>query len=322
MTAVLPPPVAITRPRAQLAAAHGQTGVAPFIASPDVHVVDLLGGAGAGGYAQRRRWAISPGEPIVPLGAFEDALDEYLEEIADRGLRPAFMAVRDPEPFVRRGMAVTEIADEAVIDVGDFSLVGPARANVRHAVSSGRRHGLTFAAYEPRMADQLRAISCAWLATKRGGELGFTLSRHDDVTEQLRDGATDLWTVLDEHGDVQAWCTWRHYLGGLGRVLDVMRRRPDAPNPAMDLLIASCLEMYRDMGLLRVSLASVPRPHGATAELVYPTRSLRAYKQKFDPRWEPRWLAVPRQRHVPLALLAICGAYCPGGVRRAILRNG
>ena len=37
---------------ARLAERYGRTGVAPFIANPDVHVVELLGGAGAGGYAQ------------------------------------------------------------------------------------------------------------------------------------------------------------------------------------------------------------------------------------------------------------------------------
>jgi phosphatidylglycerol lysyltransferase len=104
-------------------------------------------------------------------------------------------------------------------------------------------------------------------------------------------------------------------------VIDIMRRRLSAPNPAMDLLIASSLERYRDLGLALASLASVPRSHGQAAERAYPTKSLRAYKQKFAPRWEPRWLAVPRARQRPLALLAICGAYCPGGLGRALLRN-
>jgi lysylphosphatidylglycerol synthetase-like protein (DUF2156 family) len=152
--------------------------------------------------------------------------------------------------------------------------------------------------------------------------MGFTLSRYGDVERQIAEGATDLWSVVDDGGTVQAWCTWRHYLGGRARVVDVMRRRVAAPNPSMDFLIASTLERYRDMGLELASLASVPRPHGETSERVYPTKPLRAYKQKFAPRWEPRWLAVPHARQRLSATLAVSSAYCPGGLRRALRRNG
>ena len=46
---------------ARLAERYGRTGVAPFIANPDVEVVDLLGGAGASGYAQGASLGGHPG---------------------------------------------------------------------------------------------------------------------------------------------------------------------------------------------------------------------------------------------------------------------
>ncbi|MGH8963119.1 MAG: phosphatidylglycerol lysyltransferase domain-containing protein [Jatrophihabitantaceae bacterium] len=310
------------RAHAHLAARFGRTGVAPFIAAPEVHVIDLVDGYGAAGFVRRRRWAVTPGDVVAPPALAESALAQFLAELHERRLRAAFMAVSDPEPYLDRGFAVNEVADEAVIDLPSFSLSGSKRANVRHAVTSARRAGLLVVPYAPWQDEQLAEVSCEWLSTKRGGELGFTLTRHDDVAAQLTDGTTDLWAVVDRTGRVQAWCTWRHYLGGQGRVIDVMRRRPHAPNPAMDFLLATTLEQYRDAGLTLASLASVPRDHGATAERVYPTRTLRSYKQKFAPRWEPRWLAVPHAWQRPLALLAICGAYCPGGIRRAAICNG
>lgn len=315
------PPQASLRAHARLAARYGQTGLAPFLANPDVEVIDLVGGFGASGYARQRRWAVTPGDVVAPPELTELALSEYLDILDGRRLRPAFLAVSAPAPYRRRAFAVSEIADEAVIDLRTFSLSGSKRANLRHSTTSARRAGLTVAPYAPWHGPQIAAISQQWLSTKRGGELGFTLSRHDDVAAQLSDQSTDLWVVVDDAGQVQAWCTWRHYLGGMGRVLDVMRRRPQAPNPAMDSLLSSVLENYRDAGLTTASLASVPRDHGAVADRVYPCRSLRAYKQKFDPRWELRWLAVPALRHLPFALAAVCGAYCPGGLRRAVLRN-
>ncbi len=317
-------PTAPARPTArfaQLAQRHGRSGVAPFISNPDVQAVELLGGQAASGFAQVRRWAVTPGDVIAPPGTEEPALAEYLGVLATRRLRPAFLAVSDPEPFLRRAFDVSVVADEALIDLPEFSLAGSKRANIRHSTTSARRAGMLVLPYAPWQRGQIEEISREWLRTKRGGELGFTLSRHDEVAAQLEQNETDLWVIVDQAGTVQAWCTWRHYLGGQGRVVDVMRRRIDAPNPAMDCLLATVIETYRDAGLREASLASVPRDHGAMADRIYPSRSLRAYKQKFNPRWEPRWLAVPAARHRVFALAAVATAYCPGGLRRAVFRN-
>jgi lysylphosphatidylglycerol synthetase-like protein (DUF2156 family) len=304
-----------------LAARYGRTGVAPFVANPDLDVVRLLGGVAASGYARVRRWAVVPGDVIAPDDLVEPALDEYLDLLSARRLRPAFVAVSDPVPYRRRGFDVTEIADEAVIDLPTFGLSGSKRANLRHSTTSARRAGLTVLPYAPWQDPQIEEISQQWLRTKRGGEMGFTLSRHDDVAAQLSDHTADLWVIVDGEGVVQAWCTWRPYLDGQARVVDVMRRRINAPNPAMDCLLVTVLENYRDAGLQQASLASVPRDHGAMADRIYPSRSLRAYKQKFQPRWEPRMLAVRAAWQRPLALAAIGTAYCPGGLRRAVFRN-
>jgi phosphatidylglycerol lysyltransferase len=309
------------RAHARLAARFGTTGVAPFLAAGDVEVIDVLDGWAAGGYLRSGRWAVTAGDVVAPDALADTALDQYLHQLRRRRLRPAFVAVSDPEPFRRRGFAVCEIADEAVLDLADFTLAGSPRAGIRHAVASARRAGLQVRPFEPADAPALAEISQQWLRTKRGGELGFTLSRHGDVLEQLADGATDLWCVAAPDATIWAWCTWRHYRDGRARVIDVMRRRPDAPNPAMDYLLATTLAHYRDNGVQLASLASVPRPHGELGERIYPTRSLRSYKQKFAPRWEPRWLAIPHRAQEPFAQLAIARAYCPLGLRRALRRN-
>src|SRR5579875_229857 len=109
---------------AQLAATHGRTGVAPFIASPDIVAVPLLGGLGASGYVPVRRWAVTPGDVVAPSQLCEAALAEYLDVLAERGLRPAFLAVRDPRPYLDRGHDASEVADEAIIELPTFSLAG------------------------------------------------------------------------------------------------------------------------------------------------------------------------------------------------------
>lgn len=306
---------------ARMASDHGLTGVAPFLANPGVTPIALLGGRGAAGYARVGRWAVTPGDVLAPAPLREAALAEYLTILSERRLRPVFLAAGEPETYRVQGMHVVEIADEATIQLPGFALSGSRRANIRHSTTSARRAGLTVVPYAPRYEQQIAEISEEWLRTKRGGELGFTLSRHQDIKRQLENGTADLWLTVDGDDVVQAWCTWRPYLGGNARVLDVMRRRVHAPNPAMDALLVTVLENYRDAGLVEASLASVPRSHGELGERLFPARSLRAYKEKFNPDWTPRWFAVPARRHELLALAAVGKAYCPGGLRRAMSRN-
>lgn len=306
---------------AGLAARYGQTGIAPFLAHPDIEVVDLLGGDAAGGYVSVRQWAVSPGDVIGAPEVLDLALAEYLAVLSARRLRPAFVAVADPLPYIQLGMYTEQIADEAIIHLPGFSLAGSKRANLRHSAASARRMGLTVVPYAPSYGCQIQDISDEWLRTKRGGELGFTLSRHCDVDAQRADHSAEVWLIVDSDGTVQAWCTWRPYLDGQARVLDIMRRRVTAPNPAMDCLLVTVLENYRDAGLLQASLASVPRDRGSLAEHIYPTRGLRAYKQKFQPLWCPRWLAIPAAWQKPLAYTAIGTAYRPDVLRRAARRN-
>lgn len=89
----------------------------------------------------------------------------------------------------------------------------------------------------------------------------------------------------------------------------------------MDFLLASTLIGYREAGVVQASLAIVPREDSDTAEWFVPTRTLRAFKQKFSPRWGPPFLALPLTRQRLLAIAAIGRAYGTHGLCRALSRN-
>jgi hypothetical protein len=81
---------------ARLAARWGRTGLAPFLTAHGVTNVVLLGGSGVAGYARHRRWAITTGDVVAPEPVADLALREYLDVLAERRLRPAFLAAADP----------------------------------------------------------------------------------------------------------------------------------------------------------------------------------------------------------------------------------
>jgi phosphatidylglycerol lysyltransferase len=296
---------------------YGRCSISPFLVGEDRQVV-LLSDGGITGVVRRGRWAVMATEPATPAGTEALALEELLRSLRARLLRPVFAAVSTPELFQQAGMYCEPVAEDAMLQLDKFSLAGSRRASIRHSVTSARRAGLVVEEYGPQHAAGCAAVSAAWLATKRGGEMGFTLGRFDEVGA----GPSDCRVAVDGDGRVVAFVTWRRFDDGRARVLDLMRRLPDAPNPSMDLLMGESLIGFAAAGVERASLGSVPLSHGRLAERIYPTRSLRRFKDKFAPDWQPRYLAAPTRARLPGALMAVARAYSSGGLVRALRRNG
>lgn len=294
----------------------GRSPVSPFLGEPGHRLLRLAGGAAAG-FRPIGRWAVFPTEAAAPPGLEGAALDSLLAWVAAHRLRPVFAAVADPEPFEARGLCARPVADDARLDLGTFTLAGSRMASLRHSVTSARRAGLETVPYSAAVADGVERVSAEWLAQKRGGELGFTLGH---FTPDAVAG-TECRVALDAGGAVVGFVTWRTYDDGRGRVLDIMRRSVEAPNPTMDLLIGESLQAFAASGIAMASLGAVPHSHGAMGERVYPSQSLRRYKEKFGPAWVPLSLIVPSRARLPGALRAVARAYCPGGLTRAIRRN-
>jgi phosphatidylglycerol lysyltransferase len=300
----------------ELATRWGRSSVSPFLSEPPNRVVRVAGG-GVAGYRCVRHWAVVPTDPAVPPGFEHHALDDLLAEIALDRRRAVFVAVSDPVPYRLIGFHVACLADDASIDLAQFSLAGRRMASLRHSVSSARRHGLRIVPYSTGIANEVSSVSREWLRTKRGGEMGFTLGRFDSEVAT----SVECRVAIDRSDRVVGFVTWRSYSGGAARVLDLMRRVGDAPNPTMDLLIADSLIEFAASGIETASLGAVPRPRGAVAEWVYPTRTLRRYKDKFAPTWMPLWFACPSVSSMPSALAAVASAYASGSLLQVLRRN-
>jgi phosphatidylglycerol lysyltransferase len=294
----------------------GRQSASPFLLGEDRTVVRLAGAAVAG-YVKRGRWAVLATDVAAPPWARERVLDELLAHLKSVHLHPVFTCVADAEPYENRGMYTMPVAEDAVIPLGDFSLKGKRMANVRHSVSAAKRAGLTMVPWSQDLAEGVAEVSAAWLATKHFGEMGFTLGRFDP--EEI--ATTDCRVAVDKGGKPVGFVTWHHHDGGRGRVLDIMRRGPDAPNPTIDFLIAESLVSFAEAGLREASLACVPLSRGKMAERMYPTKSLRRYKDKFNPTWESRWLVVPNRARLPGGLTAVARSYVPGGLRQLLRKS-
>jgi lysylphosphatidylglycerol synthetase-like protein (DUF2156 family) len=164
----------------------GRTSTAPLIELPDNRVLELHDGNTIVGCKIHAGVVISVGDPIARPETAGDALGDFIRWSSDTGRVPVMLGASSAlaARAAELGLEADKIGEDARIVLADFSLAGKARANVRHSVTRAEKDAVTARAYTSHDRDrhvdaQLRAISEAWLATKRGPELGFTLGRVD-----------------------------------------------------------------------------------------------------------------------------------------------
>jgi phosphatidylglycerol lysyltransferase len=157
----------------------------------------------------------------------------------------------------------------------------------------------------PRIASELRRVSESWLADKNTAEKGFSLGAFSEEYMAHFDCA-----VIRAQGVIVAFANlWPAPAGG-ELSIDLMRYDQAAPKAVMDALFAQLmlwgaengyewfqLGMAPLAGLEARALAPLWHKMGnlvyAHGENFYNFEGLRSYKEKFEPQWQPRYLACP-----------------------------
>lgn len=288
-------------------------------------------------FGRRNRSWISLFDPTGAQSAWPGLVWNFMEQARGQGGRASFYQVRPQSlpMYVDAGLRAYKLGEYAYVPLADFSLKGSARSGLRQAVNRGEREGLSLeilpAGISPEGLAELRAISDAWLAGHSAAEKGFSLGAFSGSYVRrgpvalVRAGArgvafaTLMQTDLSEEVSV-----------------DLMRNLPDAPAGAMDFLFVKLLTHYQSLGVGRFGLGMAPLSGMAEHPLApqwhriarllfshgehfYNFQGLRAFKEKFAPVWEPRYLAAPGGI-APLFVLADVAALIGGGLRGVVTR--
>lgn len=280
---------------------------------------------------------IAMGDPVgaAPEG---DRLAWQLLEMADRhGARAAFYQVEAHRLplYLDMGLAATKLGEEAIVPLAGFSLEGPARANLRRAHRKAEREGLRCEVIDAARVDaelpRLKAVSDAWLQGKSTREKGFSLGRFDGAYLRHFPHAL-VWRGDELVAFANLWT-------GNGRAelsVDLMRHTPQAPGGVMDYLFVEAMRWGAAHGFERFNLGMAPLAGLETHPLAplwhrvgtalfhngehfYNFQGLRAYKAKFDPVWQPRYLAAPGGLALPGVLFDLA-SLIGGGWRGIVAR--
>lgn len=275
---------------------------------------------GAVAYHRVGRTAITVGAPLSPGADATAATAAFRDHCRRQRMRPVVFQSAAPVD----GMRSYLVAREAFIEVEQFTLAGSRMANVRHSVTRARRDGvsvswLTWGACPLSLRRQVLEVSRAWSGMRP--ELTFTYGRVDEIPEEALVGL-----ARGAGGRLEAVSTWRRLPAAGGLVLDLIRRRNDAAAGAVELLVAEGVEFARQRGLRWLSLGAVCQLDGLPGWLRLALASAEAcgrpglvcFKEKFAPRWEDRYLALPAGPGAAIGLAALGLAHLRGVNPKAV----
>jgi phosphatidylglycerol lysyltransferase len=230
--------------------------------------------------------------------------------------------------YLELGLTLTKIGEEAILPLDSFSLDGASRKTFRHLLNKYQRDGITFEIIPveqvPALLPDLKIISDAWLKEKNTREKSFSLGYfHPPYLEYFPAG------VVRQNGKMLAFVNIWLSAEKEELSLDLMRFLPEAPNGVMDYLFLSLILWGKKEGYRRFNLGMAPLSGLANRDLApmttrlgalvfgygghfYNFKGLRQYKEKFDPVWEPRYIASPGGLALPQVLANIASLVSRG----------
>ncbi|MDK1376313.1 bifunctional lysylphosphatidylglycerol flippase/synthetase MprF [Sinorhizobium sp. 6-70] len=288
-------------------------------------------------YGRRARSWIALFDPVGPLEAWPDLIWQFMETARANGCRAVFYQVSPLglAYYADAGLRAFRLGELAEVDLTRFELKGGKWANLRQQVSRGQRDGLEFAIVEPgavpAILPELAAISDAWLAHHSAREKGFSLGAFDPQYLTAQPVA-----VLKCGGRIVAFANILKTATKAEGSIDLMRFSPDAPKGSMDFLFVQLMEYLKAQGYRRFNLGMAPlsgmssrqiapvwdragRAFFEHGERFYNFKGLRAFKSKFHPRWQPRYLVASGGLNPILALMD--ATFLIGGGLKGVIRK-
>jgi len=278
---------------------------------------------------QGRSW-IAMGDPVGPRAwrktsfgisasfATATAVGAFFYQVTTG--QPAALPGHGPDPL--------KIGEEACIPLEDFALEGSRRKGLRSSLNRLQKDGCTIeivpAEAVASILPELRAISENWLAEKHAREKRFSLGRFQK--EYL---TRFPMAIVRQDGRSIAYANLWPGAGKQELSLDMMRHVADAPSGVMDYMFIQIMLWGREQGYKTFNMGMAPLAGlenralaplwnriGSTifhhGEHFYNFQGLRAFKEKYDPEWQPMYLASPAGLALPNILLNVASIIAGG----------
>jgi phosphatidylglycerol lysyltransferase len=284
-----------------------------------------------------RSW-VTMGDPVGnDDAARRELVWMFLDQCERAGGWAVFYQVspEDLDLYLEVGMNLLKIGEEARVRLATFNLDGKSKKTLRGTVNKLARDGLRLeivpADEVAPLLPRLKEISDAWMLDKRVREKRFSLGAFDP-RYLVRTPMAVVWQNDQVVGFANLFLNETKQEASL----DLMRFLPDGPAGIMDYLFVELMQWARQEGYSWFNLGMAPlaglqnrrqaplwNRFGALVfgrgERFYNFRGLHRYKDKFDPEWEARYMAVPGGIALPM-ILANVASLISGGLSGVVRR--
>jgi len=281
------------------------------------------------------KYWIAMGDPVGDPNEYEELAWKFREEADNYGAKVAFYEVSKNHlsVYVNLGLTLIKLGDEAQVPLPAFGLEGKQRQGLRHAYNKLHREGITFEVipveHVPAVLPTMRLISDRWLENKRGKEKRFSIGYFDERYLSLAPVA-----VVKKDDRILAFANLWELENKKELSIDLMRYDPDAPAGVMEYLTVNLMLWGKSQGYQYFNLGMAPlsgmeqHPLAPLWQKIgnvifqysnefYNFEGLYKYKNKFDPDWQPRYIAVPGGLQLAPTLLAVT-SLISGGIEGVI----
>ncbi len=285
---------------------------------------------------QAHSWIVM-GNPVGPKTEWPDLLWQIRDRAdAAQGRLLLYQITTEALPIaIDLGLQLVKYGEDARVRLADFTLGGAEGRSLRYASRRAEREGAVFEIVSKTdvaaLIPQLRIVSDAWLKTKRHDEKAFSVG-HFDPAYLARFNVA----LVRAEGRIVAFANIWVTPNRDEISVDLMRHADVMPYGTMDFLFVQLMLWAKDQGYRWFTLGIAPlagiearrlAPIWARAgaflyrhgEGLYGFEGLRAYKDKFSPVWEPRYIAGPTG--VALARALIDLQTLVGGGRHSAARK-
>jgi len=222
------------------------------------------------------------------------------------------VAPDERQVYEESGFQHIQVGAEAFLDLREYSLQGGRRESLRQMVNRAqKRFALECREVSPAQSEQqLCSLYQDWLRSRRRG---YRMRLLVGTPSFHRPFGRRYFATFDKKGEVPwAFITITPGWDGRGYGLDVLARHPQAPAGAVDLLLSETIGHLQREGVDLFSLGACPLiekgeisvgdPRGLRwafrvlrdspwGNHLFQFQSLYRFKEKFNPRWEPLYMA-------------------------------